>query len=527
MSEQLRKIDSLEAFKSYLDTDHGYDMEEVRDGWWVLPSWLPNVTDNVYIKYLLGGDMTVNGYALPEGVEPSDEATADNFWIMREAVRFEFGVYKKRMPAHFERLRGLRRDLWWHFLHVSVEDPSMVAYTPSHEYGKRDRQVRVKIGKYLTQFYSEHLSPEEIRAVVNMCKPHEVKFAVTREQIAYVYIHGPHSCMSGREWGHLHPAMVYEGEFRLAYLESGEQIVARGFVHDPSKTFVRVYGDEGQTLADSLEAMGFTRAGAWPDGAKLKRIEDGRGRVFMPYIDGGIQSVIDCGSHFEINYDGDYSASNTSGFLDERRDECENCGEYYDSEEDGAYSEHHGMNICQCCADNEFVFAFTSRRNRDYVRNDEAIEVGGEYYVNDDCVLSDHDIHQCTHTGDHYHIDDLVVTASGDFVCSEYAVPVGESEDEPKFECIDGIDLDFTVHFDPSNNAVRALVHPDCSVDNKTRDMFPDTWQTMTLKELLVTYGTAGIVWEVVPRACRSSMVYRTEHLLYLVKQQAEQQVAA
>lgn len=495
MSEQLRKIDSLEALETFLDEEHGgYSAEGIRSNWSVLPTWVPNLSYNTRICDLLAGE--IDFFTLPEGLPKACEVTAENYWILREAARFEFGIYRKRMPAHFERLRELRRDLWWHFLHVSVEDPSMVAYTPSHEYGKRDRQVRVKVGKYLTQFYSEHLSPEGIRAVANMCKPHEVKFAVTRREIADVYIHGPHSCMSGDEWGHLHPAMVYEGEFRLAYLETGEQIVARGFVHDPSQTWVRMYGDEGQTLADALTSMGFTRANRWPNGAKLKRIEDGRGRVFMPYIDGGTQSVLACGSHFEIHEDGNYHCTNTSGYIDEDQDECENCGEHYNAEEDGTYSEHHGLRICPSCMDNEFTHARTGRHYHDWVRNDDVVEVDGEYYLNDPEVFAEFDIVECTVSGGYYHIDDMVLTVHDEWVHHTYAVTVGQDEyDETKYAAIGDIDLDYAVYFDPQENTVLALVHPDFGVDTSTPGLFPETMLTLKLRGFLVEHDPREVKW--------------------------------
>lgn len=495
MSENLVKVDSLESLEPFLQ-EHAYKAEDVRDGWYLIPSWIPNLFGTQPIAELLAGK--AEHYPLPEGIAPDDKANAENFWVIREVARFEFGVYKKQMPKHFERLRAKRPDLWWHFVHVSVDDPTMVAYTPSAEYGKRDRQVRTKVGKYITQFYCEHLSSEEIRAIANMCKPNEVKFAATREEITRVYVEGPGSCMSGDSWGSRHPCEVYEGDFRLGFIEdSSGGILARGLVHDPSKTWVRVYGDEGQTLADAFRSMGFERANAWPNGAKLKRIERGDG-VLMPYIDGGVQSVTDCGSHFEISSDGEYSCTGTNGYLDldDHLTECDNCGGRYDAEEEGAYSEHHDMRICPNCEDRHFVYAYTGRRHQDYVREDEVIEVAGEYYVNDTTVLADHDIHECAYSCEFFHLDELVTTADGDLVHSDYVVCVGADEhDEQKYASISEINLDYTVHFDPAQNTVLMLVHPDFTVDTHTQELFPETMRTLKMRDFLAEYHPQEVQW--------------------------------
>lgn len=72
--------------------------------------------------------------------------TDDSFWIARETARFHTNQYT---PVNLEGDDPLR------FLHVSVDDPSKVAYTASAENGRADIQTRTTIPRYCAKFRLE------------------------------------------------------------------------------------------------------------------------------------------------------------------------------------------------------------------------------------------------------------------------------------------------------------------------------------------------------------------------------------
>jgi len=121
----------------------------------------------------------------------------ENWWRCREARRFIDGQY--RMPYFLHALHVLKHDLRsryeHHYLHMSTDFPEMVSFTPSVEYGKSDRQVVMKVGRYLTKFYADVFSAEKIREIANNGKDLDIQWAYGSD-IADIYLAGPESCMS-------------------------------------------------------------------------------------------------------------------------------------------------------------------------------------------------------------------------------------------------------------------------------------------------------------------------------------------
>lgn len=455
---------SLEETRSQLATFSTESLDSILS-WNAYQPWtMHSITER--IRYIVSGESI--DFPLP-GIPAGTLWTEDNFWIAREAIRFNYELYE---PLWFyKKVMGLRNDLWWHFPHMSIDDPSMIAYTPSAEYGKRDRQVRMKVGKYLTQFYGERLSAGVIRDIVNACKKLEIKWAVTADEIAYVYTHGPSSCMSGDNWGSVHPTMVYEGEFRLAYLERSDVILARGLVHDPSMSWVRVYGEEADTLAGALNAAGFTKESGWPDGAKLKRVMDRHHNVMMPYIDGSSRGIRETRNGGFAITDRDYVfwADSTTGIYSPGGiDECEHCGDHYYAENEGGYSDYHNINICASCCENVFTWAVYDRHgNQTYVNNDDVVSVNDTWYANDQRVLGAHNIVECAFSSDYFTKDNMVELCNGDLVGSEHALPCGVNEyGEDMYATPDIMDRNWSVAValpdgPDAETFVYFILHPD------------------------------------------------------------------
>jgi hypothetical protein len=359
----------------------------------------------------------------------------DLWWLWRENARLLVGQYK--MPNSFEYLRRSNeayvdrmRELWWHFPHASTNNDGLIAYTQSPEKGLRDIQTPTKIGRYLQQFFGDLLPPETIRTAADMFKGAELKFASSGEEIADVYMRGPSSCMSRSNGSYgfrdIHPVMVYEGEFRLAYMTEGDEIIARALVHEPSKTFVRCYGREANQLQDQLVEQGYDHDDGWPEGARLKALQEGD-RYAMPYIDGSIHDVTFHGDHFTLTGCGTYTARSQEGYWREcSRRYCEHCGNDVEADEDDDWDwyEEGRYDVCPDCRDNHFTWAYAARGNYIMCSNYDVIEADGESYHQN--YLSDNDIVYSEYTNEYSHIDSVVADSDGDYMPLHRAVPVGE-----------------------------------------------------------------------------------------------------
>ena len=357
-------------------------------------------------------------------------------WVVRENLRFVLGDYQHPLfVSQLRRLRfNLKPDLWWHFPHVSVNDPSMIAYTQTRDKGQRDIQTPIKVGRYLQQFYGDWLTEDQIRMMANGVKAHELHWATTAADMEHVYVNGGiYSCMSDSfsHFGNVHPVHVYdfEGQFKLGYLKDklfNNKIVARGFVHEPTKSWVRVYGNEADSLREAFNELGYTSANGWVD-AYVAAIKNGENEYVMPYIDGENHHVtsdrLNGKSCFRIGYDGDHYAHNTHGYLEEPdTGRCGCCGGRVD-EDDMYWSDYHDMHIGQCCIE-EYTYAYTSRRTQDWVESDSCVrnESNDEYYERDYAceVLCE------TSDGSWYDRDDVVELDNGDYVYVDDAVEIDE-----------------------------------------------------------------------------------------------------
>lgn len=225
------------------------------------------------------------------------------WWIAREVARKTLGVYLAS-TAVMEQVESHYR-LGFHFMHISKEDPTMVAYTPSIEDGLRDKQVRLGFGKMLRKLVllatDTHIQRLEASHRSEMDPTFLV--ATTQEEIQRVYttMAGDTGCMRypPENWGmpkNLHPSAAYAyAGLGVAYTEVDGRIVSRSVIYqnpdDPTdKRYIRIYGDGA--LKRKLELAGYKLKDM--GGAKLKAIdlhaikprEHKKGMYLVPYIDG-------------------------------------------------------------------------------------------------------------------------------------------------------------------------------------------------------------------------------------------------
>ena len=401
------------------------------------------------------------------------------YWVWRENARFRWDYKPALFVDQLHNMGALKSDLWWHFPHVSVEEPQLVAYTPSPDYGQRDRQVRVKIGRYLQQFYGDVLNSEQIRSMANGLKTLDLRWATTADEMEHVYVNGPGSCMGGEKFTrNTHPARVYaSGDFKLAYLYDTviNQIVARALV-STDNYFVRVYGPEEVALRDMLEAEGIERQGSW-GGERLTYIEaDYDNGYVMPYLDGSEQDVglvrEDGVRFWRIGVRGEITltANETCGVVsDEPRGYCDACEEHTDeSPDDLEYSEYHDIHIGRCCIESyRYARTSSSRHSSTWVHEDEVIynEDDGDYYL--ESIAEDCGVVYCEYGGEWRNADNCVQDHNGDWVLSEDAIVVYNADGDVEYVAKYDTYTLFMCAYDMSNKQWQQIVDNDAYTDAK------------------------------------------------------------
>lgn len=313
-------------------------------------------------------------------------------WHARERERFATGTYRAVPWAKC----SINKPE--HYAHFSLDAPGMVAFTPSAEHGRLDRQLRVRIGRYLEHWLL--LEADDVRYWTDEFRrqfPATVRFASSADEIERVYTHGPNSCMSHSASHYntrgIHPTRVYAaGDLQIAYIgadDDDERITARCVVWPARKLCSwRIYGDEA-VLERALRDLGYKQGNF--GGARLARIPCGDTYI-MPYLD-GIQSVDDDGDCFIIAEDGEYSAANTDGLLEDCGRRCANCDcrigtyEYYANPDGDTLCEDCYCELCTSC----------NRCDNDIFRDD-SITVDGDDWC-EHCA--NRHATQCAHCGDY------------------------------------------------------------------------------------------------------------------------------
>ena len=419
-----------------------------------------------------------------------DQPEANWWWMCREAKRLELGIYMPLNKAIRTAIASLQGPdychcfrYWWHFAHESKTDSTMIAYTPSSQYGEQDRQIVMKAGRYLKKFFGDVFDDETIRHLANNSHNFQIQWAHGGE-IAEVYAADHEncgSCMTG-DWddepynpldGYAYQYPNGQYEFALAYITRNDVLTARALCALRDKLWVRHYGNDGPALVAMLEEQhGYQSVSSLEGrGLRLKYQVEGD-RFYAPYLDGDGKIVSgpfhdEKGKSYlewvdrpnrEINMRLD-SASGV--YWRAPACECGHCGENVD-EDSTSYSEYHAMEICSYCIDHEFSYAYYGRHNdRTYVLTDDTILCNNtdDRYVDNDGVLDYHDI-GCTSNDEYYPKDGLITLLNDDVVHQDDALGVGEDEyGTPVY--VEHADVDATYWiYKPLTRQLR-FIHPD------------------------------------------------------------------
>lgn len=375
-------------------------------------------------------------------------------WQEREQAKFDLGIYTAP-PWDFPLLPE-------HYVHVSLEDPTQVAFTASPQHGETDRQTRIKPGRYLQRYYPA-LTPKQVAFYAEWFrkgdKPVEdrgpIQFAATEEEILRVYMNGPQSCMKHRYSG----VEVYAaGDLAVAYVEDlsrpvGHTVISRALCWPEKKVFGRVYPTPGdnwsidqwtnreeaedvqQDLFNRLRAMGYKShdEGGNFEGARLIKRKNPYGSFVGPYLDQSYE-VNDAGEYFVMTLEGGHwSAKETNGTIDggdndedEEEEElwdCANCGEHYSYGVDsytvfGQYSNTwcgpvNSQQFCRHCYDESTFFCDAT-----LVRYPE----GGDVVLSDGRTVHQawathyQWVHQCPTTAQLFRPETFIINEEGNYV---------------------------------------------------------------------------------------------------------------
>lgn len=368
--------------------------------------------------------MREHDYKKPEFDEAMPHYFSEaTFWMYREVLRLcpDEGKYPKAVS-------GLSVQLpMKHFVHVSLDNKAQVAYVKDEKFGKADRQMRQKFGRYLKANVMQDALDHEIEAVVceyrakYMVEDWEVKFTTTSEEAVWVYDNGPDSCMShdisDYDTAGIHPCAVYATDSCcVAYItdpNDDSRVTGRAVINKKAKQWTIIYGDSA-ILEEKLEALDYSEGGL--DGCQLRKIQIGDSYDYvMPYLDGDCNLVEDEGDHFLVSHQGGVCGNQTNGTLHaEDREWCSDCEDYYPQDEVSPV--WNGNAVCNNCVSSNYTSACT----------DVSDGVGiNEEMVEDNCVVD------VTYADGNTHAFEEN-TAQGNCECveGEYYTPDAVFEDE-------------------------------------------------------------------------------------------------
>lgn len=340
-----------------------------------------------------------------------------NDWRRREAGRFETAEYI-HPPWH---AAGYRSPYPLHYAHLSVADPSQIAFTKSPEHGVKNIQTRMRPGRYFEAYpefrltFGEKALAEWVAACAALSS--ELKFASTADDIEQAYLVGPPSCMAhplDEFESDCHPVRVYGGsDLQLAYIGNlAERVIARCLVWPAKKVYGRPYGYEAaiKILLDKAGYGPYNRArGKSFSGARLTAIKhDSRGRYILPYIDWHNTVSLSRDKEWLV-IDGDgyptFNAQPTEGiaYEEDRDDEdsepeydytCERCNDgYNEGHGDGTYCNPciRNASICPACEElrwDDFGAPYADSPNNDQGEDAENVcEACLEHHHTRTCII--------------------------------------------------------------------------------------------------------------------------------------------
>lgn len=369
---------------------------------------------------------------------------------------FLHGAPEGRMNAIIERVTAMMAEknpelAMIHKLQDSAEKEGMVCYFDSGYKAMKNCKTRTTLGRYLTRFLPD-LPQTEVKRLADAysvaTKPANMQLIPNTAPDAWVwaYENGPVSCMTYNRdcryinsglGGRKHPvrAYAYSGnDLALAVLmpdgidaldmaatspnqNDTEMVLARAIVNVEQNGWLRIYAQSDahrDQLITELKRNGFRANSGCLDGQELAIVYSDEDGFTCPYLDGDYTSVSHRGNYLRVCDDGDYDGQNSTGWVESCiRELCSHCGDRHVNSDDDAYVDGVGV-VCGHCLDHYYTYAYVNRHEQDYIPDNQAICVDGEYYLNDASVLSSHDIEECAVSGEYYSTSDMIAMDHGE-----------------------------------------------------------------------------------------------------------------
>lgn len=365
--------------------------------------------------------------ALPVGTAGGLLSKQTRDALSRDNLRFSSGHWD-RAPWVDEPWFACSPAATLHSLHIPKDDKNkgLVAFADTTAKLHSDRFTVMRPGRYLTQYFKDKLSEEEIKhwaaQYTALFEPAVLQFIEGNDAAGWerVYDEGPQSCMKGESC-----VRVYAHDksvLRLAYQTQGECIISRCIVREDKKEYIRVYPSQDCTantaLRMALEALGYTEGNL--RGVLLRAIETNYGEGYVcPYLDSGDGAFSPCveltykdGKEYLVVGSDGMDAQTTSGVADDNRRDCDDCGDSV-HEEDTYYVEHGDRTVCESCYNDNYTSAIGRHGHEVAAPNDEVIHCESDDYYYVERYASDNDVYQCEQSGDYYKLEDLVNTSRG------------------------------------------------------------------------------------------------------------------
>lgn len=336
-----------------------------------------------------------------------------DFCESRTQDRIDSGDYEA-VPEEFPVQYG-------HGVHISTQDPSMLAYYSSNREILRDKAVKIRPGRYLKKYFPK-MSDDEIRETSALIGAYTLTFHSSFEEMYEVYreMHDNgvvESCMSKDIFSmKLHPLRVYdESDVELAVLRDGSgNPVGRALYNSRTREYPMIYG-QWEKMHAALKAAGFTHGSL--DGAEVNRIDYDSVSLVMPYIDGhrpldrseyNATRINVHSGKCVIDSDGEHRCDTTNGKLVVvETKSCECCGD--DTPEDEMYEVGYSENsyVCNYCYENNFIeVRILNGNTRMLPDGGDYCEVDGEYYYNRQ-ALRDWGYIECQYDEHWYQADEV------------------------------------------------------------------------------------------------------------------------
>ena len=138
-------------------------------------------------------------------------------------------------------------------VHLSTNDPHLLAYYPTQRHWERRVPQQIKAGRYLKQ-YLPHLSDDEIRTYAGLVAPTTLRVYTRWQDMLHIYIDLDESgivssCMSKDCWQPMHPLMVYDqSDVILLAIYQGETPIARALCNKNTNEYPMIYGQWEKAL---------------------------------------------------------------------------------------------------------------------------------------------------------------------------------------------------------------------------------------------------------------------------------------